>query len=169
MIDYVQRRARHLSFSGMLQRADNWVLLTRPTFGGIEPERTSPVWSHSFFGAPRQAEPLPTAVRRSAESELGIQSMEVTALRPLLTAEQQSGPFPSEAHPSYVVESDENPTMPPHLETMWCDPIATGQHALRNPGDYSPLLVTHAMYLPFFGGDPRNFDSITQLKERATG
>lgn len=160
---------RHLSFSGTLQREDGMILLIRRPVSEEQGGPKVSLWGHTFFGSPRFAEPLPAAVKRCAERELGIQSMSIEPLRPLLTDWLSEDGYTAEAHPSYVVESAEEPSGAARFELMWCEPQAEGERARRNPEEYSRLFVTHAIFLPFFGGNSDALDTVAQLQGRATG
>lgn len=153
----------HLAFTGTLQRSDGMVLLVRGA------SRTA--WGHPFFGSPRPAEPLPAAVRRCAERDLGIQFMNVEPLLPLLSSSlstrgAEAADAHSETHPSYVIRSDEPPVTAPDVETWWATPEELGERARRKPDEFDPVFVTHASLLPFFGGDPQAFGATSRLQDR---
>ena len=170
MIENSQTAApRHLSFSGTLQRDDGMILLVRRLLAGQQAAVDDAVWGHSFFGSPRFAEPLPSAVKRCAERELGIHSMTIEPLRPLLTAWLSPDGHIAKALPSYVVESAEQPSGELLVESRWCDPLIAGEMARRSPEQYSRLFVTHATFLPYFGGNSDALDTLAQLQRRATG
>ena len=159
----------HLSFSGTVQRGDGLILLIRRRGSNSEKSMGAAPWSHPLFGAPRPAETLPAAVKRSAERELGITMMTVEPLRPLLTAESLGDGMLAEAHPSYIVKSDENPDIPAGFEPLWGEPLAIGARARHYPQEFSHVFVGHATLLPFFGGIPDAGSTLAFLRERATG
>ena len=154
----------HLSFSGTLRRSDGRVMIIRDSLSALE----SPTWGHSFAGSPRAAEPIPSAVRRCAEKQLGILNMIVEPLLPLLGNGSSSDSVLAEVHPSYIVTSDEIPQLADAVEARWENPLALGKIAREYPHEFSPLLVIHAMRLPFFGGTPHAFAE-SFLEDRATG
>ncbi len=159
----------HLSFSGTVQRGDGMILLIRLR-GRIAEMTLGPApWSHPLFGAPRAAETLPSAVRRSAERELGIQNMAVEPLRPLLMSAPHGDGVVAEAHPSYVVMSDDEPDIPAGFEQLWAEPLLVGERARQHPHEFSHVFVAHATLLPFFGGVPDGASTLALLQERATG
>src|SRR6476620_6210506 len=72
--------ALHLAFSCHVLDEHGRVLVTRRALG----KTTWPgVWSNSFCGHPRPAEPLIQAVRRRAEYELGLELEDIELALPL--------------------------------------------------------------------------------------
>ena len=129
----------------------------------------APEWQHPFFGSPRSAEPLITAVRRCVERDLGIHNLTVEALLPTLGNKVSAVTGIVEVHPSYLVTSDEAPFLSEGTEVRWMNPLVLGHDARTHPRDYSTLLALHATRLPFFGGSPRTVHSVALHEERATG
>ena len=78
-------------------------------------------------------------------------------------------PLTIEVHPSYVVTSDDMPSVSAEYEVLWISPLELGTNARRRPREYSPLLALHAAQLPFFGGSSRSVHPVTPHEERATG
>ena len=161
----------HLSFTGTLQRGDGRVLIVRKTLSPTELR----VWEHPFHGSPRPAEPLLVAVRRCVERDLGVLASAIKPLLPTLTNYGHFGDTapsaadPVEAHPSYLVVSDELPRFPQDLDVTWILPAELGASARRNPREFHPILTAHAACLPFFGGTLDAQYTLADIKERATG
>ena len=94
--------------------------------------------------------------------------MTVDPLLPLLADGSSAGSALAEVHPSYIVTSDEVPQLADALEARWEDPLVLGKFAREYPNEFSPLLVVHALRLPYFGGTPHAFAEAFR-EERATG
>ncbi len=98
----------HLAFSCYLLDPGGRVLLTRRAVG----KRTWPgVWTNSFCGHPRPAEPVLSAVRRHAESELGLVLSDIQLALPLFRyrATDASGVVEYEVCPVYTARAEREP------------------------------------------------------------
>ena len=145
----------HLAFSCHVRNPDGEVLVTRRALG----KKSWPgVWTNSFCGHPKPAEPVLDAVRRRAEFELGLELDEIELALPLFRyrATDASGIVENEVCPVYLATTDSEPE--PHsdevAELAWADPLALGESIRLTPWAFSPWLVLQAQHLPFFGGSP---------------
>jgi isopentenyl-diphosphate Delta-isomerase len=143
----------HLAFSCHVRNPDGLVLITRRS---LDKTAWPGVWSNSFCGHPRPAEPVRNAVARHAEHELGILLTDVELSLPLFRyrAVDASGVVENEVCPVFVAETrDEvNPRADEVMEYAWVDPIDLGQSIRLTPWVFSPWLVLQAQLLPLLGG-----------------
>src|SRR5690606_30977685 len=98
--------ALHLAFSCHVMRADGRLLVTRRALG----KKTWPgVWTNSFCGHPRPAEPLLRAVHRRAEYELGLTLDDIELALPLFRyrATDASGIVEHELCPVYIARTSQ--------------------------------------------------------------
>jgi len=143
--------ALHLAFSCHVLNRDGQVLVTRRALG----KRTWPgVWSNSFCGHPRPAEPVITAVRRHADSELGLSLTDLQLSLPLFRyrATDANGIVEHEICPVYTAYTDEEPVLNPLevVDAHWVEPGALAASIEATPWAFSPWLVLQAQQLHLF-------------------
>ena len=100
--------ALHLAFSCHVVNEDGQILVTRRALG----KRTWPgIWSNSFCGHPKPAEPVLTAVHRRAEYELGLTLTDIRLALPLFRyrATDANGIVEHEVCPVYTARAEANP------------------------------------------------------------
>ena len=144
--------ALHLAFSCHVLNADGEVLVTRRALD----KRTWPgVWSNSFCGHPRPAEPVISAVRRRAEYELGLTLTDIELALPLFRyrATDASGIVEHEVCPVYLARADDEPVLNPLevVDAQWVDPRDLGAALDATPWAFSPWLVLQSEQLHLFG------------------
>jgi len=147
--------ALHLAFSCHVLNDDGQVLVTRRALG----KTTWPgVWSNSFCGHPRPAEPVLSAVHRRADYELGITLTEIELALPLFRyhAVDTSGIVENEVCPVYIARTADVPALNPLevVEAKWVDPIDLGTSLKATPWAFSPWLVLQAEQLHLFDSEP---------------
>lgn len=152
--------ALHLAFSCHVVNDEGKVLVTRRALG----KTTWPgVWSNSFCGHPRPAEPVLAAVRRRAEDELGISLTDIELALPLFRyrAVDTSGIVEHEVCPVYTARTSDEPRPNPLevLDARWVDPLDLETSLTATPWAFSPWLVLQAEQL-------RLFDSERALQRR---
>jgi isopentenyl-diphosphate Delta-isomerase len=144
--------ALHLAFSCHVVNALGQVLVTRRA---LEKKTWPGVWTNSFCGHPRPAEPLLAAVHRRASHELGLTLTDVQLALPLFRyrATDASGIVEHEICPVYTAYTEDVPELNPLevVDAQWVDPLdlATALHA--TPWAFSPWLVLQAAQLDLFG------------------
>lgn len=145
--------ALHLAFSCHVMNDDGEVLVTRRALE----KRTWPgVWTNSFCGHPRPAEPVLHAVHRRGEYELGLTLRDIELVLPLFRyrATDANGIVEHEVCPVYIARTDDEPTLNP-LEVhdaRWVDPDELAASLTTTPWAFSPWLVLQAQQLPLFAG-----------------
>lgn len=154
--------ALHLAFSCHVLNDAGELLVTRRALG----KKTWPgVWSNSFCGHPRPAEPLLSAVRRRAEHEVGLTLTDIELALPLFRyrAVDASGIVEHELCPVYTARTNDEPQLNPLevAEARWVDPAALRSALEATPWAFSPWLVLQARQL-------RVFDSLTSAGRGAT-
>src|SRR6476660_4527848 len=143
--------ALHLAFSCHVVNTDGQVLVTRRALD----KKTWPgVWSNSFCGHPRPAEPVLTAVHRRAEYELGLTLTDIQLALPLFRyrATDANGIVEHEVCPVYTARAEGEPVLNP-LEVMdakWVDPADLAVSLTTTPWAFSPWLVLQAQQLHLF-------------------
>jgi isopentenyl-diphosphate Delta-isomerase len=147
--------ALHLAFSCHVLNAAGQVLVTRRALS----KRTWPgVWSNSFCGHPRPAEPVVAAVHRRAEFELGLRLRELELALPLFRyrATDASGIVEHEVCPVYIARTDDEPVLNPLevADAEWVEPEALGASLETTPWAFSPWLVLQSEQLHLFGRTP---------------
>lgn len=147
--------ALHLAFSCHVVNDEGAVLITRRALG----KTTWPgVWSNSFCGHPRPAEPVLTAVHRRAEYELGITLTDIELALPLFRyrAVDTSGIVEFEVCPVYTARTSAEPVLNPHevIEAIWVDPTDLATSLAATPWAFSPWLVLQAKQLRLFDPQP---------------
>lgn len=147
--------ALHLAFSCHVLNDDGQVLVTRRALG----KTTWPgVWSNSFCGHPRPAEPMLAAVRRRAEYEIGLALTDIELALPLFRyrATDASGIVEHEVCPVYVARTDAEPVLNPGevVDARWVDPADLGASLVSTPWAFSPWLVLQAEQLHLFDTAP---------------
>lgn len=145
--------ALHLAFSCHVFDDDGRLLVTRRALG----KRAWPgVWSNSFCGHPAPAEPLPHALRRRGEFELGLALHDLEPVLPFFQyrATDASGIVEHELCPVYTARTDSAPVPHPDevLEFAWVDPADLATAVRSAPWAFSPWLVLQSRLLPFLGG-----------------
>jgi isopentenyl-diphosphate delta-isomerase len=143
--------ALHLAFSCHVVNDDGQVLVTRRALG----KTTWPgVWTNSFCGHPRPAEPVIAAVRRRAEYELGITLTEIELALPLFRyrATDANGIVENEVCPVYVATTNDEPDPNPRevAEFAWIPPHDLVRAVQSAPWAFSPWLVLQARELELF-------------------
>ncbi len=145
--------ALHLAFSCHVMDAAGRVLVTRRALG----KTTWPgVWSNSFCGHPRPAEPVLAAVHRRADYELGIELAEVELALPLFRyrATDASGIVEHELCPVYLARTLDEPVLNPLevADARWVEPDDLAAPLESTPWAFTPWLVLQATQLHLFGG-----------------
>lgn len=148
--------ALHLAFSCHVYNAEGKTLVTRRALD----KRTWPgVWSNSFCGHPRPAEPVLTAVHRRAEQELGLTIRDVRLALPLFRyrAVDATGVVEHELCPVYTAIADDEPDLNPRevVEARWTDPADLATALQATPWAFSPWLVLQAEQLGLFAVESR--------------
>jgi isopentenyl-diphosphate delta-isomerase len=143
--------ALHLAFSCHVIDDEGRVLVTRRALG----KTTWPgVWSNSFCGHPRPAEPLLAAVRRRAEYELGIELFDIELALPLFRyrATDATGIVEHEVCPVYTARTNDTPTLNPLevVDAQWVEPADLAASLEATPWAFSPWLVLQAEQLHLF-------------------
>ncbi|MFC8683276.1 isopentenyl-diphosphate Delta-isomerase [Microbacterium ureisolvens] len=143
--------ALHLAFSCHVLNSEGQVLITRRALS----KRTWPgVWTNSFCGHPRPAEPVMTAVRRHADFELGLTLQDVRVALPLFRyrATDANGIVEHEVCPVYLAYTDDEPVMNPLevVDSRWVEPEALATSLEATPWAFSPWLVLQAQQLHLF-------------------
>ena len=143
--------ALHLAFSCHVLNALGEVLVTRRA---LTKQAWPGVWSNSFCGHPKPAEPLASAVRRRAEFELGIELAEVELALPLFRyrATDANGTVENEVCPVYIATTADEPDPNPRevAEFAWVAPEELGRAVEAAPWAFSPWLVLQARELELF-------------------
>lgn len=143
--------ALHLAFSCHVLRADGRVLVTRRA---LDKQAWPGVWTNSFCGHPRPAEPLLHAVRRRADYELGLALDRIELALPVFRyrATDASGVVEHELCPVYIARTDDDPVLNP-LEVTgaeWVWPRDLAASLASTPWAFSPWLVLQAEQLDLF-------------------
>ncbi|WP_127474399.1 isopentenyl-diphosphate Delta-isomerase [Microbacterium sulfonylureivorans] len=143
--------ALHLAFSCHVVNTDGQVLVTRRALD----KKTWPgVWSNSFCGHPRPAEPVLTAVHRRAEFELGITLTDLELSLPLFRyrAIDANGIVEHEVCPVYTALTYDEPVLNPRevVDARWVDPAELAASLQTTPWAFSPWLVLQAEQLHMF-------------------
>lgn len=143
--------ALHLAFSCHVYNERGETLVTRRA---LDKGTWPGVWSNSFCGHPRPAEPVISAVHRRAEHELGITLRDVRLALPLFRyrAVDASGMVEHEVCPVYLAMTDDEPDLNPRevAEARWVDPAELGEGIRATPWAFSPWLVLQAEQLGLF-------------------
>ncbi|NYF17288.1 isopentenyl-diphosphate delta-isomerase [Microbacterium sp. AK009] len=143
--------ALHLAFSCHVVNDSGEVLVTRRALS----KKTWPgVWTNSFCGHPRPAEPVLSAVRRHAESELGLVLSDIQLALPLFRyrATDASGVVEYEVCPVYTARAEHEPVLNPAevMDARWVDPADLAASLATTPWAFSPWLVLQAQQLHLF-------------------
>lgn len=143
--------ALHLAFSCHVVNAEGQVLVTRRALG----KTTWPgVWTNSFCGHPKPAEPVIAAVRRRAEFELGLTLTDIELALPLFRyrATDATGIVENEVCPVYIARADAEPVLNPLevVDATWVDPADLAVSLAATPWAFSPWLVLQAEQLHLF-------------------
>lgn len=132
----------HFAFSCHVLDDDGRLLVTRRALS----KKTWPgVWTNSFCGHPRPAEPVEDAIHRYAGRELGLG---VTDLRPILPdfryrAVDAGGVVENEVCPVFVARPDGlvQPNPDEVMEYVWAPADEVWASTLRTPWLFSPWFV----------------------------
>ncbi|WP_349427142.1 isopentenyl-diphosphate Delta-isomerase [Microbacterium sp. LWS13-1.2] len=148
--------ALHLAFSCHVLNSEGQVLITRRALR----KRTWPgVWTNSFCGHPRPAEPVLSAVRRHADFELGIMLTDLRVALPLFRyrATDANGIVEHEVCPVYIAHTDDEPVLNPLevVDARWVEPAAIAASLEATPWAFSPWLVLQAEQLHLFDAPSR--------------
>lgn len=143
--------ALHLAFSCHVVNGDGQVLVTRRALS----KKTWPgVWSNSFCGHPRPAEPVLSAVRRRADFELGLSLADIELALPLFRyrATDANGIVEHEVCPVYTACTDDEPVLNPLevVDAKWVEPADLAASIAATPWAFSPWLVLQAEQLHLF-------------------
>ncbi len=143
--------ALHLAFSCHVLNSEGQVLITRRALTkGTWPG----VWTNSFCGHPRPAEPVLSAVRRHADFELGLTLSELNVALPLFRyrATDANGIVEHEVCPVYTAYTDDEPVLNPleAVDMQWVEPEALAVSLEATPWAFSPWLVLQAQQLHLF-------------------
>ncbi len=148
--------ALHLAFSCHVYNDRGETLVTRRA---LDKGTWPGVWTNSFCGHPRPAEPVIAAVRRRAEHELGITLRDIRLELPLFRyrAVDAGGMVEHEVCPVYVAFTDDEPELNPRevVEARWVDPDELASGLQITPWAFSPWLVLQAEQLGLFAPDRR--------------
>ncbi len=143
--------ALHLAFSCHVYNAQGQTLVTRRA---LEKKTWPGVWSNSFCGHPRPAEPVLAAVHRHAEHELGLTLRDVQLALPLFRyrAVDANGIVEHEICPVYTAYVDDEPRPNPHeiAEARWAWPADLAVSLRATPWAFSPWLVLQAEQMHVF-------------------
>ncbi|MFB8387114.1 isopentenyl-diphosphate Delta-isomerase [Microbacterium sp. NPDC055910] len=145
--------ALHLAFSCHVLNDEGQVLVTRRALD----KKTWPgVWSNSFCGHPRPAEPVVAAVHRRAEYEIGLTLTDIELALPLFRyrATDANGIVEHEVCPVYTARTSAEPVLNP-LEVMdarWVDPADLAASLRTTPWAFSPWLVLQSQQLQLLNG-----------------
>ena len=143
--------ALHLAFSCHVVNALGEVLVTRRA---LTKQAWPGVWTNSFCGHPKPAEPLAAAVRRRADYELGIDLGDVELALPLFRyrATDANGVVENEVCPVYVATTNDEPDPNPRevAEYAWVSPHDLVRAVDGAPWAFSPWLVLQARELELF-------------------
>jgi isopentenyl-diphosphate delta-isomerase len=143
--------ALHLAFSCHVVNDAGQVLVTRRALGKTA---WPGVWSNSFCGHPRPAEPVLTAVHRRAEYELGITLTDIELALPLFRyrATDANGIVEHEVCPVYTARTEDEPVLNPAevVDAEWVDPVDLAVSLATTPWAFSPWLVLQAEQLHLF-------------------
>lgn len=143
--------ALHLAFSCHVRNTRGDVLVTRRALS----KKTWPgVWTNSFCGHPRPAEPVVSAVHRHAEHELGISLHGLELALPLFRyrATDADGTVENEICPVYVAYTDDEPRLnrAEVVQARWVAPGDLATALAVTPWAFSPWLVLQAEQLHLF-------------------
>lgn len=143
--------ALHLAFSCHVLNDDGQVLVTRRALD----KKTWPgVWSNSFCGHPRPAEPVIAAVHRRAEYEVGLTLTDIELALPLFRyrATDANGIVEHEVCPVYIARTSDEPVLNPLevVDSEWVDPADLADALRATPWAFSPWLVLQAQQLHLF-------------------
>jgi isopentenyl-diphosphate delta-isomerase len=143
--------ALHLAFSCHVVNEEGQVLVTRRALH----KKTWPgVWSNSFCGHPKPAEPVLAAVHRRAEFELGLTLHDIELALPLFRyrATDANGIVEHEVCPVYTALTYDEPVLNPLevVDARWVDPAELAASLRSTPWAFSPWLVLQAEQLHLF-------------------
>jgi len=143
--------ALHLAFSCHVLDDQGRILVTRRA---LDKQTWPGVWTNSFCGHPRPAEPVVSAVRRRAEHELGIGITSLELALPLFRyrAVDASGIVEYEICPVYTARTTDELVPNPNevVDHMWVRPEDLARSLEATPWAFSPWLVLQAQQLDLF-------------------
>ncbi|MDE0545675.1 isopentenyl-diphosphate Delta-isomerase [Microbacterium sp. C7(2022)] len=144
--------ALHLAFSCHVLNDEGELLVTRRA---LEKKTWPGVWTNSFCGHPRPAEAMLHAVRRHADSELGITVHDLELALPLFRyrAVDAGGIVENELCPVYIARTTDAPRLNPRevMDAEWVTPTDLAAALAATPWAFSPWLVLQSQQLDFFG------------------
>ena len=139
----------HLAFSCYVHDDDGRLLVTRRA---LTKQSWPGVWTNSFCGHPRPAEPLADAVRRHARRELGAELVDLQLVLPdfRYRAVDPSGVMENEMCPVFRARAlgGLDPAPDEVLEHAWVRPADLARAARLTPWAFSPWLVLQLDKLP---------------------
>ncbi len=143
----------HLAFSCYLLDGAGRILMTRRALG----KRTWPgVWTGSFCGHPRWAEPMPAAIARHAAHELGLAAVDAAPALPdfRYRAVDASGVVENEVCPVFVARTLEpiRPNPDEVMDVAWVAPDELARAVAAAPWAFSPWLVLQVRELSALAG-----------------
>jgi isopentenyl-diphosphate delta-isomerase len=148
--------ALHLAFSCHVLNAAGQVLVTRRALGKTA---WPGVWTNSFCGHPRPAEPVLAAVHRRADYELGLELADIELALPLFRyrATDANGIVEHEVCPVYLARTASEPILNPLevADAEWVDPGDLAVSLETTPWAFSPWLVLQAKQLHLFDAPER--------------
>lgn len=148
--------ALHLAFSCHVINDEGLVLVTRRA---LDKSTWPGVWSNSFCGHPRPAEPMLHAVRRRADYELGLDLTDIELALPLFRyrAVDANGMVEHEICPVYTARAVGEPVLNPLevADARWVDPDELAASLASTPWAFSPWLVLQAEQLHMFNREAR--------------
>ena len=144
--------ALHLAFSCHVRDERGRLLLTRRALT----KRTWPgTWTNAFCGHPQPFEPIPEAVERRAEQELGLELRDLQLVLPdfRYRAVDASGVVENEICPVYTAVAVGEPVLRPDeaMDARWMEPEDLAAALTAAPWAFSPWLVLQAREMS--GGD----------------
>ncbi|WP_309067328.1 isopentenyl-diphosphate Delta-isomerase [Microbacterium sp.] len=147
------RTALHLAFSCHVRDTHGRILLTRRALT----KRTWPgTWTNAFCGHPQPFEPIPEAVERRADQELGLELRDLRLVLPdfRYRAVDASGVVENEICPVYTAEAVGDPVLDPDeaMDAAWIEPARLAAALEAAPWAFSPWLVLQAREMSDAGG-----------------
>ncbi|GAA3661583.1 isopentenyl-diphosphate Delta-isomerase [Microbacterium marinilacus] len=135
----------HLAFSCHVTDDSGRVLMTRRSLA----KRAWPgTWTNAFCGHPQPFEPVPDAVARRADDELGLALADLRLVLPdfRYRAVDASGVVENEVCPVYTARAVGEPVLDPEeaMDARWVEPAELAAALQAAPWAFSPWLVLQA-------------------------